>query len=275
MSWNLTLWRNVSVWVSKQYECPLRGGKSDKGNRLEYSESQRLETLAGINGLLALVQTTRLTGGCDSSPFLCCQCAAIRIEWGGGIHPFVRTVFCVTGFCKESVNSVDFDGLKEYNASHTIHRKRSKWRIYMIDHTQFKAASLIVKLGNAVTYYRNSKMEDIDLTSQQSDALIETLRNPGITASQLKEHMGISQSTMAGILSRLETKGLVRKTMDEEDARKAMIAPSEQGLMLEEPLKEIALDTHKALVDGMNEMEQTEFIRLLGIALDNMNKIRA
>ena len=145
----------------------------------------------------------------------------------------------------------------------------------MIDHTQFKAASLIVKLGNAVTYYRNSKMEDIDLTSQQSDALIETLRNPGITASQLKEHMGISQSTMAGILSRLETKGLVRKTMDEEDARKAMIAPSEQGLMLEEPLKEIALDTHKALVDGMNEMEQTEFIRLLGIALDNMNKIRA
>ena len=43
------------------------GGKSDKGNRLEHSESQRLETLAGIDGLLALVQTTRLTGGCDFS----------------------------------------------------------------------------------------------------------------------------------------------------------------------------------------------------------------
>jgi len=29
------------------------------------SKSQRLEPLAGTIGLLALVQTTRLTGGCD------------------------------------------------------------------------------------------------------------------------------------------------------------------------------------------------------------------
>ena len=47
----------------KEYERPLRGSKSDKGNRLEHSESQRLETLAGIYGLYALVKTTRLTGG--------------------------------------------------------------------------------------------------------------------------------------------------------------------------------------------------------------------
>ena len=38
---------------SKAYAYPLRGGKSDKGNGLEHSESQRLETLTGIVGLLA------------------------------------------------------------------------------------------------------------------------------------------------------------------------------------------------------------------------------
>ena len=41
------------------------GGKSGKGNRLEQSESQRLEALAGSYRLIALVQTTRLTGGYD------------------------------------------------------------------------------------------------------------------------------------------------------------------------------------------------------------------
>ncbi|MBQ7357789.1 MAG: hypothetical protein IJW65_03530, partial [Clostridia bacterium] len=46
-------------------ERPFKGGKSGKGNRLEQSESQRLESLAGSFGLLALVQTTRLTGGYD------------------------------------------------------------------------------------------------------------------------------------------------------------------------------------------------------------------
>ena len=144
----------------------------------------------------------------------------------------------------------------------------------MIQNSQFKTASLLVKLGNAVTYYRNLKMEDIDLTSQQSDALIATLRNPGITASQLKEQLGLSQSTVAGIISRLEAKGLIEKKSDSTDARKAILMPTRQGLDLEEPLKEIALDTQKFLVEGMDEAEQATFARLLEIALSNMNRVR-
>jgi len=68
----------------------------------------------------------------------------------------------------------------------------------MIQNTQFRAASLIVQLGNAVTYYRNLKMEHIGLTSVQSDALIAALRNPGITAARLKEQLQLSQSTAGG-----------------------------------------------------------------------------
>lgn len=144
----------------------------------------------------------------------------------------------------------------------------------MIKNIDFRAASLIVKLGNAVTYYRNLKMENIDLTSQQSDALIAIFRKPGITASQMKEHLGLSQSTVAGILSRLEAKGLIEKKSDQGDARKAILLPTQQGMDLEEPLKEIALDTQQFLVEGMNDAEQAEFIRLLDIALDNMNRVR-
>ncbi len=144
----------------------------------------------------------------------------------------------------------------------------------MIHANQFITASLIVKLGNAVTYYRNMKMESLELTSVQSDAFIATLRNPGITASELKECMKLSQSTVAGIISRLETKGLIEKTVDEADARKAILMPTEQGKLLEEPLKEIAINTQEFLVDGMTNEEQTEFSRLLQIALNNMSRVR-
>ena len=58
----------------------------------------------------------------------------------------------------------------------------------MIDQAQFRIASLLVKIGNAVTYYRNRKMEYLDLTSVQSDVLIDILRNPGITASGQKSN---------------------------------------------------------------------------------------
>lgn len=145
----------------------------------------------------------------------------------------------------------------------------------MIQSTQFKTASLIVKLGNAVTYYRNIKMESLDLTSVQSDAFIAILRNPGITASELKEYLQLSQSTVAGIIARLENKGIIEKTVDQGDARKAILIPTEQGMILEEPLKEIALGTQQFLVEGMCEDEQAEFSRLLQIALDNMNRVRA
>ena len=144
----------------------------------------------------------------------------------------------------------------------------------MIKPTQFQTASYIVKLGNAVTYYRNMKMENIDLTSVQSDALIATLRTPDITASQLKEQLQLSQSTTAGIIGRLEGKGLIEKSGVQGDARKAILKPSKQGKALEEPLKNIALETQMCLVEGMSEDEQAEFTRLLKIALDNMNRAR-
>lgn len=144
----------------------------------------------------------------------------------------------------------------------------------MIQANQFVTASLIVKLGNAVTYYRNMKMESLELTSVQSDAFIATLRNPGITASELKEHLKLSQSTVAGIIARLENKGLIEKTLDEADARKAILMPTKQGKLLEDPLKEIAISTQQFLVDGMSKDEQSEFSRLLQIALDNMSRAR-
>lgn len=144
----------------------------------------------------------------------------------------------------------------------------------MIQPSQFKTASLIVKLGNAVTYYRNLKMENIDLTSIQSDAIIATLRNPGITATQLKEHLQLSQSTVAGIIARLQNKGFIAKSADSDDGRKANLTLTQQGMLLEEPLKEIALETQQFLVEGMSEAEQKEFTRLLEIALQNMNRMR-
>ena len=53
---------------SKEYERPLRGSKRGKGNRLEPLRKVKASALRRwpvTIGLLALVHTTRLTGGCD------------------------------------------------------------------------------------------------------------------------------------------------------------------------------------------------------------------
>ena len=144
----------------------------------------------------------------------------------------------------------------------------------MIEAFQYKTASTLVQLGNAVTYYRNITMQDYGLTSAQGDVIRAILHEPGITAAELKKKLGLSQSTVAGILERLENKGLLAKKLVDGDARKMSLVPTARGLELEEMLKQTALDTQQRVTEGMSPEEQTEFDRLLEMALAHMSAIR-
>ena len=144
----------------------------------------------------------------------------------------------------------------------------------MIEAIQYKTASTIVRLGNAVTYYRNIKMQEYGLTSAQGDVIRAILHAPGITASELKKKLGLSQSTVAGILERLENKRLIKKTLVDGDARKMSLFPTSQGLELEDMLKQTTLETQQIIMEGMTKSEQEEFNRLLEIALAHMSAVR-
>lgn len=144
----------------------------------------------------------------------------------------------------------------------------------MIQADQYKTASTIVRLGNAVTYYRNIRMQEYGLTSAQGDVIRGILHQPGITAAELKKKLGLSQSTVAGILERLTQKGLVEKNLVEGDARKMSLYPTPRGLELEAFLKETALETQERIMEGMTREEQREFDRLLEIALAHMSALR-
>ena len=112
------------------------------------------------------------------------------------------------------------------------------------------------------------------LTSTQSEAIryiFKNYREKPLSAANLMEYLQLSQSTVAGIIQRLEQKELIERTVSEADARKSMIMPTAKGLELEESLKQSAVETEALLLDGMTKDEQELFNRLLQKALDNMN----
>lgn len=92
-------------------------------------------------------------------------------------------------------------------------------------------------------------------------------RDQPVSAGDLMEQLGLSPSTMAGILKRLENKSLITRTTDQKDGRKVLIAPTREGMELEDYLKETALQTEGILLWGMTKAEQDEFYRLLNIAI--------
>lgn len=145
-----------------------------------------------------------------------------------------------------------------------------------MDSNQFKTASLVVRLGNVVAWLRNQRMQQKDITSSQSDVIRYLLkhRDRSISAGDLMEQLSLSPSTMAGILKRLENKSLITRRTDEKDARKVIIMPTEEGLALEDYLKETAAQTEEILLQGMTQAEQDEFYRLLTMALANANAVK-
>lgn len=143
----------------------------------------------------------------------------------------------------------------------------------MVDAEQYKTATRVVQLANAITNYRNRKMDEFGLTSVQGDAIRAIFHERGITAAELKKKLNLSQSTVAGILMRLEKKGLIEKTAVDGDGRKLSLYPTAMGLKLENVLIQSALDTQGNLTQGMTEQEKAEFNRLLDIARANMDSV--
>ena len=138
----------------------------------------------------------------------------------------------------------------------------------MIQKSQFKTATRVVQLSNTVTWIRNYKNQFMDLTSTQSDAIIYILKNyqdNSLTANELMRDLQLSQSTVAGIISRLEAKGLICRRPAENDNRKNIIYPTAKGMVLEEDLKKKAVELAKkaeTLQNSLNEPVEGESYEL-------------
>jgi len=147
----------------------------------------------------------------------------------------------------------------------------------MKENKNYITASKLLRLGNAIAWYKNQNMKSMNLTSTQSEAIQYILKNKGkdrITAADLMENLELSQSTVAGILRRLEQKNLIKCSTAPNDKRFNLITVTSEGLKLEEELQKTAVETENIILSGMSDNEQKEFNRLLQIALDNINNIR-
>nr|WP_317400222.1 MarR family transcriptional regulator [uncultured Gemmiger sp.] len=145
-----------------------------------------------------------------------------------------------------------------------------------MNETRYKTSGLMIRLSNALIWFRNQELQRHDLTSSQFEVIryLLTHREQEITAGLLMSRLELSQSTIAGILKRLHAKGLIERRADRHDARREFIVLTEKGLALEDSLQGIACKTEEILLRGMSEAQQAEFYDLLQLALENMNAER-
>lgn len=140
-------------------------------------------------------------------------------------------------------------------------------------HSVYHIPGKLIRLGNSVKEFRNRHFQELGLTSAQADALFFILREQKQripSATEVKSVLNLSQSTVAGILARLETKGFIERKEDSADSRRILLYPTQKSLSLRERIGESAALTEERLLMGMTPQEQEELSRLLAKAIENI-----
>lgn len=132
-------------------------------------------------------------------------------------------------------------------------------------------------ISELISKYINNNIRkgEMDITFQQMSILKYLSQNPGRTASlkELEKNFGTAQATMAGMVVRLEDKGLVNTFHAEEDKRVKMVRLSDQAWKFLEEHRNHREETERAIVSDLKPDEVKELNRLLDIIYGTVSRL--
>ncbi len=123
----------------------------------------------------------------------------------------------------------------------------------------------IKRVSNALEKEANANLNALGLTLQQNRALTLLAHAPDETLSlkELEERFGAAQSTVAGLVTRLEKKGLVTSHTDEADRRIKRVTLSFAGRELHQASHQDILRSEERLTRLLDDAEKDQLVQLL------------
>lgn len=116
----------------------------------------------------------------------------------------------------------------------------------------------IKRIDNALEKEANANLQALNLTMQQNRVLIQLAHAPENTLSlkTLEEHFGAAQSTVAGLVSRLEKKSLVEPVSAPADKRVKLVRLTEEGQRLHAISRQNVVDSEERLTALLSPEEK-------------------
>ena len=116
----------------------------------------------------------------------------------------------------------------------------------------------IKRIDNALEKEANSNLQQLNLTMQQNRVLIHLAHaeNKTLSLKALEEHFGAAQSTVAGLVSRLEKKGLVAALSDPADKRVKLVKLTDEGARMHAIGHQNIIDSEERLTALLSSEEK-------------------
>ena len=104
---------------------------------------------------------------------------------------------------------------------------------------------------------------DLGLTPIQWSSLVSVKQNPGLDQITLSRAIFIDTSTLAGVLDRLELRGLVRRKASPDDKRVRLLYITEEGIDLLRHANEVVFETQEWLMEPLSPSSRATFMKLM------------
>ena len=119
------------------------------------------------------------------------------------------------------------------------------------------------RITRAIDLHSRGLMQQVGLTTPQLATLLAIRRLQPVTAGALAKSIHLSQATLTGILTRLETRALVSRTRSTSDRRTVVVALTEDGQTVLDSAPPLLKDRFRRELLKMQEWEQTQMLATL------------
>lgn len=109
---------------------------------------------------------------------------------------------------------------------------------------------------------------ELALTPVQYSALHAICNQPGIDQKTLAGTIGYDTSTIAGVIDRLEARGLVERSVAPHDRRARLLTPTVEGTRMVAAVVPRMLKAQERLLEPLKAGERKEFVRLMKVIVE-------
>lgn len=123
-----------------------------------------------------------------------------------------------------------------------------------------------------IQIFYTEKLKKLGVSSGQFMYIVCICEKVGQTQDELSQRLIIDKSTVAKVLSQLETNGYITKTTNPNDRRIFNIFPTDKAIDIYPQILEIKDEWHNKITENFSDIERDVFEKLMEKVMENAIK---
>ena len=111
------------------------------------------------------------------------------------------------------------------------------------------------------------------VTPVQYAGLQAVRKSPGIDQRTLARSIGLDTSTVAGVIDRLESRGLMVRNSSPDDRRVRLLTLTDEGLALLDEIQPAMMRAQQRILEPLSKKDQHEFMRMIRSVVTANNEL--